>query len=127
MNQLLIIDSFDFHVNAIGFATALVLPNTKSLATLRRSLVDDTEFTGRVLLEKITENKFGLCLGVRLRAVVQGDINRRIEKPRQFFCASSFYSLLHLVNYVSLRPKYCSVCASQQKNQDKKITVQSHG
>ena len=127
MNKLLVIDSLDFHVNTIGFTTALVLPNTKSLATLRRSLVDDAEFTGRVLLEKVTENKFGLCLTVRLCAVVQGDVNRRIKEPRQFFCASCFNSLLHLVNYVSLRPKYCGMRASQQKNQDKKITVHSHG
>ncbi len=127
MNKLLVIDSLDFHVNTIGFTTALVLANAKSLATLRRPLVDDAKFTGRVLLEKVTENKLGLCLTVRLCAVVQGDINRRIKKPRQFFCASCFDSLLHLVNYVSLRPKYCGMRASQQKNQDKKITVHSHG
>jgi len=78
MNKLLILDSLDFHVNAIGLTTALVLPNAKSLTTLRRSLVDDAEFTGRVLLEKVPENKFGLCLTVRLRTIVQGDINRRI-------------------------------------------------
>ena len=73
MNKLLVIDSLDFHVNTIGFTTALVLPNAKSLATLRRSLVDDAEFTGRVLLEKVTENKLGLGLTVRLCAVVQRD------------------------------------------------------
>ena len=78
MNKLLVIHSLDFHVNAIGLTAALVLPNAKSLTTLRRSLVDDAEFTGRVLLEKVTENKFGLCLTVRLCTVVQGDINRRI-------------------------------------------------
>ncbi len=64
MDKLLVVDSLDLHVYTICFATAFILTDPKGLPTFRGSLVDNVKFTGRVLFEKIAENKFGFCLTV---------------------------------------------------------------
>ena len=64
MNQLLIVDSLDLHVHTICFATALVLTYSKSLTTLRGSLVDNVKFTRWVLFKEVAEYKFSLSFTV---------------------------------------------------------------
>ena len=44
MNQLLAVDSLDFHEYPVGFTTTFELTYGKGLTSLRRTLVDNAEF-----------------------------------------------------------------------------------
>ena len=58
MNQLLAVDSLDFHEYPVGFTTTFELTYGKGLTSLRRTLVDNAEFGRGMLFKKVSENKF---------------------------------------------------------------------
>ncbi len=106
MHELLIANRFDFHKHTVGFSATFILANGKRLPAFGRSLVDDIEFAGRMLLKEIAEYKFSLRFAVRFYFVIDGYVNRLVQVFGKFFRAASFDGFFHLADHVTILCQY---------------------
>ena len=102
VKQLLIIYRFDLHKNPVNIRSAFILTNCERLTSFRGTLMDYAKFRGRMKLEKIPENEFGLRFTVRLHLPFNRNVYRLIEIFGKLFSTPRFYRFLNKAYYIAL-------------------------
>jgi len=102
MKQLLIIYGFDLHKNPVDIRSAFILTNCERLTPFRGALMDNTKFGGRMKLEKIPENEFGLRFTIGFYFPFNRNVYGLIEIFGKLFGAPRFYRFLNKAYYIAL-------------------------
>lgn len=102
MHELLAVHHLDLHKNPVRIRRAFILPDGKRLTTLGRPLVDNAEFSRRMLFEKIPEHKFRLSLAKRLYLIINRYIDGLVQVFGQFLGTTRFNGLFYLIDHITL-------------------------